>query len=141
MSAKFASIPLLVLSMITLAPSAHALEDNQILPGAKRINHISSGDLQGACDRSGGDFIETSEEYGCATDGGWVYCEKSSGDCVGDSSDGTEETSRPRGGMRPDVGTFQQANPQTANNPDDPPKAEPEHAGPRRAVGRAFVTR
>lgn len=100
MSTKLASISVLALSMIALAPPAYALKDNQILPGAKRIGHVSSGDLKGACDRSGGDFIETSEEYGCASDGGWVYCEKSSGDCVGQSSAG-KKASLPRPGKVP----------------------------------------
>lgn len=110
MSAKLASVSLLALSMIALAPSAHALEDSQILPGAKRIGHVSSGDLAGACERSGGDFIETSEEYGCATDDAWIYCEKSSGDCVGQS--GTQKAGIPRPGKGPfrvETGKMQRA--------------------------------
>lgn len=102
----------LALALAAIAPApAMALEDNQILPGAKRINHVSVGGLKGACSRSGGDFIETSEEYGCATDSSWVYCEKSTGDCVG------QETGK-GGGQETGKGGGKET------------RAEPEHAGP-----------
>lgn len=143
MLAKITSVSLLALSAIALAAPAQALEDDRILPGAKRIGHVSSGDLKGACDRSGGDYIETSEEYGCATDSGWVYCEKSTGDCVGQSG-GKEETRRPRPEKAPTwpkAGALRPATPQTATDPVEPPQAEPEHAGPRRAIGKALIAR
>lgn len=76
-------ITLALLTALAAGQPAAALEDSQILPGAQRIGHISAGGLKGRCDSAGGTYIETSEEYGCAGNGGWVYCEKSSGDCVG----------------------------------------------------------
>ena len=86
--------PLVLLAALVIAQPASALEDGQILPGAKRIAHVSLGKLKGRCSRSGGGFIETSEEYGCATDKGWVYCEKGSGDCVGSRGDGGQTSQR-----------------------------------------------
>ena len=94
----FLSAALVLLAASVLAQPLAALEDNQILPGAKRIASVSRGDLKGRCSRSGGSYVETSEEYGCATDNGWVYCEKSSGDCVGASGKTAQRRSR-----QPDV--------------------------------------
>lgn len=80
----------------SLPRAASALGDNQIVAGAKRIGHVSAGNLEGACNRSGGTYIETPDEYMCATDSSWVYCEKESGDCVGetDNKDGKKKNTQ-----------------------------------------------
>ena len=72
---------------VLIAPQqVAAIEDSKIIPGAKRIDHVSLGEVKGACDKAGGTFLETPEEYMCASDGGWVYCEKGGDkDCVGES--------------------------------------------------------
>lgn len=63
-----------------------AIDDSKIIPGAKRIGHVSLGEVKGACDKAGGIFLETPGEYMCASDGAWVYCEKGGDkDCVGES--------------------------------------------------------
>ncbi len=84
-STAFVVATALCLAALMSAPASLALEDDQIAPGAKRIDHVSRDDLKGACDRSGGSWVETADEYSCATDNSWAYCEKSSGDCVGGS--------------------------------------------------------
>ncbi len=80
----------------SLPSVANALGDNQIISGAKRISHVSAGKLKGACGRSGETYVETPDEYMCANDSSWVYCEKKSGDCVGetDNKDGKKKNTR-----------------------------------------------
>ena len=90
-----AAIGTLVITL--LAPRiTRALDDNQIIAGAKRIQSVSSSDLESACNKSGGTYVETGDDYVCATDSSWVYCEKKSGDCVGETNnkDGKKKNSR-----------------------------------------------
>lgn len=74
-----------------------AIDNSDIIPGAKRIAHVSLGQVKGACDKAGGTFLETPEEYMCASDAGWVYCEKGGDkDCVGESGneDGKDKNTK-----------------------------------------------
>ena len=72
--------------VLVLSQHVAAIEDSKIIPGAKRIGHVSLGEVKGACDKAGGTFLETPDEYMCASDAGWVYCEKGGDqDCVGES--------------------------------------------------------
>lgn len=74
------------LGVLIASQQVSAIEDSKIIPGATRIGHVSLGEVKGACDKAGGTFLETPDEYMCASDGGWVYCEKGGDkDCVGES--------------------------------------------------------
>ena len=90
-----AIIGALVIALL-LPRTAVALDDSQIIPGAKRIKNVSAGALKTACDNQGGTYVETGDEYLCSTDSSWVYCEKASGDCVGetDNKDGKQKNTR-----------------------------------------------
>ncbi len=48
--------------VLVVSEQAAAIEDSKIIPGAKRIGHVSLGEVKGACDKAGGTFLETPGE-------------------------------------------------------------------------------